>query len=392
MARILIGWELGANRGHIVRIAPVAAKLRSLGHDVAFALQQVDSLGLARDTSIPVFQAPLWPRLLASAAMPVRGDVSTLIDILCRLGLDKPGTLAAVMSGWDALFSAWRPDIVVGDFAPALMCAAHGRTVSISAGTGFVQPPSHLDEMPRLAGEPGFDESIVLDTIDADLRSIGRQPLRALPALFAADHHFVETFAEVDPYDAFRVSALCAPGIAPGVFEASGSGDEIFVYGFVATMGRSPLWESLRKTGKRVRIYVPDSTPEFTAELRRVGFIVEANPVSWHDIARRSRLVVSHGGHGFLCSALLAGLPQMVTYYDLEKQLHAGALATAGLGHSVQLYHIDADSFAAAILAAYDDDALAERVRAVAPTFAVRMKSGLADRLLAVASGNTQSA
>src|ERR1700712_2068030 len=110
MARVLIGWELGANRGHISRIAPVAAKLRALGHEVAFALQQVDALGASRDTSIPIFQAPLWPRLLASAAAPPRGNVSTMIDILSRLGLDKPGTLAAVMSGWDAILEAWKPD------------------------------------------------------------------------------------------------------------------------------------------------------------------------------------------------------------------------------------------------------------------------------------------
>ncbi|CAN5197659.1 hypothetical protein BH09PSE3_BH09PSE3_01320 [soil metagenome] len=382
MARILIGWELGANRGHIVRIAPVAAKLRALGHEVAFALQQVDSLGAARDTSITIFQAPVWPRLLASAAAPSRRNASTMIDILCRLGLEKPGTLAAVMSGWDAILSAWKPDIVIGDFAPALLCAAKGRAIAISVGTGFVQPPSHIDEMPRLAGPPGYDEGLTLDTIDADLRSIGREPLRSLPALFAADHHFVETFTEIDPYRGFRVSPLCAPGIAPGVFEASGNGDEIFVYGFLATMGRSALWEALRKTGKRVRIYIPDVSAEFATELRRVGFTVETSPVAWHDIARRSRLAVSHGGHGFLCSALLAGLPQLVTYYDLEKQLHAGALAAAGLGTSVQLHHIDAESFAAAILAAYDDDDLVARVRKASPGFAARMKPSLADRLL----------
>jgi rhamnosyltransferase subunit B len=382
MARILIGWELGANRGHISRIAPVAAKLRGLGHEIAFALQQVDSLGPSRDTSIPIFQAPVWPRLLASAAAPPRGTVSTMIDILSRLGLDKPGTLAAVMSGWDAILSAWKPDIVIGDFSPAMMCAANGRATTISVGTGFVQPPAHLDQMPRLSGEPSFDEALALDIIDADLRSIGREPLRALPALFAADHQFVETFAEIDPYRGFRVTPLCAPGIAPAAFEASGSGDEIFVYAFVATMGKSLLWEALRISGRRVRVHIPDAPAEFIAELRRVGFIVETAPLPWTDIARRSRLVVSHGGHGFLCSALLAGLPQMVTHYDLEKKLHASALAAAGLGNSLPLHDVDVESFAAAINAAYDDSALAARVRAASPGFAARMKPGLADRLL----------
>ncbi|AYJ86026.1 glycosyl transferase-like UDP-glucuronosyltransferase [Sphingomonas paeninsulae] len=386
MARILIGWELGANRGHVVRTAPAAAKLRALGHDVALGLQQVDSLGLSRDVTIPIFQSPVWPRLLASAAVPVWGHASTMIDILCRLGLEKPGTLSAIMSGWDAILSAWKPDIVVGDFAPALLCAAHGRAITVSSGTGFVQPPAYLDEMPRLAGAPGFDEAMALDIIDADLRSIGRDPLRTLPALFSADHYFVETFQEIDPYRAFRQTPWCAPGIAPASFDGSGSGDEIFVYAFSATMGQSVLWDALRKSGKRVRIYIPDADSTFVGKLRRAGFIVETSAVTWREIARRSRLVVSHGGHGFLCSALLAGLPHLVTYYDLEKQLHAGALSASGLGTGVQLHYIDADACAAAINTAYDNEALALRVRKAAPDFAARMQPDFGDRLLTLAS------
>lgn len=387
MARILIGWELGANRGHVVRIAETAERLRAEGHEVAFALQQVDSLGLSRAVGIPIFQAPVWPRLLLSAAVAQQGNASTMIDVLCRLGLDKPGTLAAIMSAWDSILSLWKPDIVVADFAPGLLCAAKGRAMTVSVGTGFGQPPAHLDTMPRLAGEPGFDEAIILDTIDADLHSVGREPLTALPALFAADHIFVETFEEVDPYRGFRKTPYCAPGIAPASFDDSGNGDEIFVYGFLLTMGKTQLWEALRQYGKRTRVYVPDANAGFIAELRRVGFIVETNAVPWRDIARRSRLVVSHGGHGFLCSALLAGLPQVVTYYDLEKQLHGGVIAAAGLGASVRLQQAEADGLAAIIGSTYDDDAIAARARAAAAGFVSRMKPTLADRLITLARG-----
>src|ERR1700712_3833915 len=144
MARILIGWELGANRGHIARIAQTAGILRASGHEVALALQQVGSLGIYRDVTIPIFQAPVWPRLLLSAAVAPHGPVSTMVDILCRLGLEMPGTLAAIVSAWDAILTHWQPDIVVADFAPGLLCAANGRTMTVSTGTGFGQPPAHL--------------------------------------------------------------------------------------------------------------------------------------------------------------------------------------------------------------------------------------------------------
>ena len=188
VARILIGWELGAYRGHIVRMRLIAARLLSEGHSVAMALQQIDALGVDPDPRIQIWQAPVWPRLLVNAAQDLSRPVATMGDILARLGLDRPGCLAALVSGWDAIFAGFQPDVVIADYAPALLTAARGRIPSIQAGDVFACPPHDASCFPDLAGHaPAYDEATLLDIADADLASVGRGALSSLPALFAAD-------------------------------------------------------------------------------------------------------------------------------------------------------------------------------------------------------------
>ncbi|MBA3897156.1 MAG: glycosyl transferase-like UDP-glucuronosyltransferase [Sphingomonadaceae bacterium] len=383
MARILLGWELGANRGHWTALERIAASLRSEGHSVAAALQRTDAL--APGTGTAIFQAPVWPRLLVSSSPARPANVSTMGDILCRLGLDMPGVLAGLVTAWDSIFDAWKPDFVVGEFAPAMLLAARGRATTVATGTGFLQPPAHLSALPRLQGEPGFDEALTLDTVDADLRQTGRDPLPALPALFAADHHLVATFTDVDPYAAHRLTSHCAPNVAMPPL-SDGSGEEIFVYAFAATMSASALWDALAASGRPVRVHIPDAPEAFLKRLRGAGLKVEPRPVSWELIARRSRLIVSHGGHGLLCTALLSGVPHLVTHYDLEKSLNAAALERIGVGMGVPL-RADRATITAAIASAYGDDAMAERARAAAPGFRARMDPTFDARLRAIMAG-----
>ena len=77
-------------------------------------------------------------------------------------------------------------------------------------------------------------------------------------------------------------------------------------------------------------------------------------------------MVVSHGGHGFACAAIAAGLPQVVCHHDLEKLLNGLAVAREGLGGHVSLANLDPDRFGADLVGLYRDQALAERCRAKA--------------------------
>jgi len=378
MARILLGWELGANRGHVVRLLHIADRMSEDGHEVALALQNISFLPTDRLGAFTLFQAPLWPRLLTNnTALPGR-PATSMGDILHRVGLDNPASLPSLVAGWLAIFGAFRPELVVADFAPVLGLAARGRIPSIAVGTGFSCPPSELEFFPSLTDEePVYSESVTLACANDGLAAIGEPEISNLPEIFGADRCLVGEFAMLDPYDGFRLQPLRSPSVAdPQPQIAPQGGDEIFVYAFERAMNFTPLWEGLQRSGLPVRVYIPGISEHMAGALRARGVMVEQRPQSFGEIGRRSRFVLSHGGHGFVCSALLAGLPQVVTHYDLEKRFMGDAVARHGLGGYVALQDIKAEPFAASLRQLYEASAVQLAVRKAAEKLHEEMGQG----------------
>lgn len=343
MARVLLGQELGAGASYANGLATLARQLQAAGHDVSVALQRPELWPPV--TGVPVFQAPIWPALLRAVPLtdvPIGG----MADILGRLGLGRPGTFAAMLRAWDATTEARRPDLVIANFAPALLTAAQGRLRAVSIGTGFSQPPPGLPTFPAFA-TGSVDEGALLTTVEDELRATGRRPVATLPALFAADAQLVQGFAELDPYRDHRAAPHLAAPIDPAAI-ADGSGSEIFVYGHIPTLAAGPLWDALRDARLPVRVVAAEALPGDRAALRSRGLIVEPRPLPWARIAARSRLVISHGGHGTACAALAAGLPHRTIAVDLEKSLTAAALLALDAGGPIA-------PTAQTIRAAYDE-------------------------------------
>jgi rhamnosyltransferase subunit B len=388
VARVLLGWELGAYRGHIEVLNQIAARLLGDGHHVAMAVQQVDASGISLDPRIELWQAPLWPRLLGSMGGGQGQAVVTMGDIIGRMGLDRPGCLAAMVGAWDRIIAAVQPNVIVADYAPALLCAAKGRVRSVSVGPGFCQPPAGEVVFAHLYhGTPIYEEEALLDIADADLVSIGRAPLPSLPALFAADEVLVSSFAELDPYGATRDSnAYCAPLVKAPLSQPVAGGDELFVYAYPLIPADSQMWDGLVASKAKVRIHMFDATPAHRARFAKAGFIFEGNPLPLPLIAARSVMTLSYGGHGFTCASLLAGLPTVTLSFDLEKWLTGEAVSRAGLGLHARLSEATTDNIAELIETAAGDKAMAKRVAAAAQGFHARMLPSLEDKVAAIAA------
>jgi UDP:flavonoid glycosyltransferase YjiC (YdhE family) len=374
MAHVLLGWEFGGNRGHATSLLAIADALRKRGHRISFALQRVDALTADQLEGAAVWPAPVTPRLLINTGRSNRGHPQTMGDIAARLGFDDAELIEALVRAWRQLLAAIRPDFVISDYGPFLLTATRGLVPAISVGTAFSTPPSVMETFPSLGSEPSIvPEEELLRAVNIALANLGMAPLERMPQIFEAARELGGSFTELDPYAASRVDPLVAPmlrGGAPAI--APSSGDEIFVYAPEQVRIEAALWRGLVQSGLPIRVHVANMDPHLQRGLADMGLAVEPKPLPFARIAERSRLVISHGGHGFVCSALLAGLPQVICHFDLEKQIHANAITTLGLGGMVPLLQIEPEAFAASLVEVYENESLAERARAAAPGFQSR--------------------
>lgn len=382
MARVLLGWELGANSGHVVRLRTIAAKLAGEGHPVAVAVQNLAD-GARFPAGCTIWQAPIWPRLIGSVPTPDAGMPASMGDILYRLGLDRADAFAGLIAGWDTILKAVRPEVVVADFAPALLSAARGRVPTILAGLGFDAVPPHLERFPSLTGQnAAHDEDEALANAQAALARTGRSLPDRLPALFAADRVFAGTFTELDPYQSWRRGPVCAPSVRHPIGE-NGRGDELFLYGPGPLLRSRPLIDGLIRARVPVRAYFPDASSAQRLELEAAGLRVEPAALDFAEIARRARVVMSPGGLGFTSSALAAGVPQVIVHYDLEKRLTGEAVTRLRLGGHVALSAIDPGAFAGSLREFYADESFQRRAREAAPGFRARLSPAQEDLVVA---------
>jgi UDP:flavonoid glycosyltransferase YjiC (YdhE family) len=360
----MLGWELGGNRGHAEALKAIALALIADGHDPVIAAKE--PLRFTGFDACPVMQAPIWPGMLVPVAAHRPGPPVSMADILTGLGILLPGALASLIRSWDAVFGAFRPDVVIGDFAPALFTAARGRIRTISTGSGFCQPPADMSELPDLLrASQAAPSQPLLAAINAELAATGRTALAAAPELFAADHIVVSSFAEFDPYRRWRKSSYAMPSLAPLAAIPEQPGDEVFVYYHRADPASLPLWEALAKTGLTIRTFVGQPSADGHAALTALGILVERNPLSWEAIASRSRVVVSHGGLGFSSGAVAMGLPHLVLAYDLEKILTGLAVRQLGAGDTI-MPHLRERDATEQLLKLYADERLRNKTRAAA--------------------------
>ncbi|WP_157220241.1 glycosyltransferase [Flavisphingomonas formosensis] len=380
MARILLGWELGAGRGHAVRLTRLARRLRAHGHRPILALQQVGALP---EDVAEILQAPLWPGQIVTLARRAAGPPRGMGDILATLGLGDIAAMTGMLRAWDGLIGAVRPDAVAAEFAPGLMMAAHGRVPLLALGNGFSLPPANLDHFPALGADaPREPEEALRDRLNVARAACGRSPLASLPALFASDCALVSTFVELDPYRAWRPTGHGAP-VTDGPVPAAGEGKEVFVY--LSEPARLPaaFLDGLAASGLAVTLHVRALSPAEAAGLAATGFRIEPLPVPFARIVGEAGLLVSQGGLGFVSSALIAGLPQLILPFDMEKSLTAAAITGLGLGETVEAGRFDAQSFGATLRRLAGDSVLTKRARAAAPRFRARLARNAQDEAMA---------
>ena len=138
MSRILMAWELGANFGHVARLAPIAEQLRAAGHEVVFAVRDLKAAAeILGPRGFAFVQAPV----IHAGRRPARAPVNHA-EMLSLEGYSDQAAAWGMVSGWITLVRTFRADAMVADYAPGALVA--GRILGLpraQIGTGFEIPP-----------------------------------------------------------------------------------------------------------------------------------------------------------------------------------------------------------------------------------------------------------
>ena len=144
MKTVLIGWELGAGRGHVERLVPIVRKYLEQGWRVIGALRDAQ-LGLER---FPGLRAQFGADRLQVIQAPRFLDrpfpetpLFSLAQIYCYMGFDDPAMVAPLVGAWEQLLTHYKPALVLSDASPSLNLAARGQFQLTVIGNGWTIPP-----------------------------------------------------------------------------------------------------------------------------------------------------------------------------------------------------------------------------------------------------------
>ena len=287
-----------------------------------------------------------------------------MAPILANFGVADPLKLRLVLSAWEQLFDAFRPDLIVADYSPGATLAARGRIPVVQCSESFTLPPDDLEHFPVLLTGlgPEVDQSVMLDAINSVLAETGRQRLARLPEIFSGVAQIVHTFPALDIYADRR--AVAAVGPFAGPIEAShgrGSG-RIFAY-LSSKAGRTAaVADLLRPHAPSLAIFAPGArgSPAL-ADLAAHGATIQEELRPLAERLADTALFVNYGSSAVIAESLAAGVPQLALVHDLEKLLNGHRLERAGVGRAFKIMGNQVEGTAAGIGAMLEDPALADR-------------------------------
>jgi len=365
--RILLAWEGGAGRGHIVTLKTIAEALGD-GFVYDAALCRMDyaaEIAPLCELAFPSAWLGFDATRRQAAGNP---NTATWAEFLGDLGFADSGRLIAQIEWWLATIEARQSSLMVGDFSPIAMLAARVAGIPMAAvGTGYSTPPAGMDEFPVLLDEHTtriYREVDLLAAVNAAMQHFGQPGYDCFSDIYRGVVSMPRTIAALDPYGPWRSQPLLPP-LNEALPRGSHKGDEVFIYFSTDERNDPALMEVISGLDLPTRLYMPGIGDELAGGLNASGVIIEKSPVPLELIAERSRVMLHAGQHGSLCMALGLGLPQVAFPQHLEHVYHARRAAQHGTVTVFQRHQRDVAAIRQAIRSAHADADLARRAIAL---------------------------
>lgn len=368
MSRILFGWELGLNFGHLARLLPLAQRLKSDNHLVVVASREIlPAARILTPAGIPYVQAPLLLK-----GLPLNHRPASYADLVLSQGWKDQVLLGGLISAWLNLFRLFRPDRVVLDYSPTASLAARiAKIPTVLVGNGFELPPA-TNPLPPF---PGFSWATEARAVESEKLAVGnangvlaRQraaPLQGLCDLVTDQTRLLATFPELDHYgersDVPYIGPLLGEPKAPRVDWPQGSGPRVFACVRPDTSHVEAILAALGSLEARVICVASGFTPKQLAPFSKLHICFCTGLVDLQWLADAD-LCLTYGAEGTMLRFLLMGVPQLISPWHVETYMAARRVAAAGLGAWLDGVHT-AQSIVEVIEIMLSDNGLRERVR-----------------------------
>lgn len=380
--RILLAWEAGGGRGHVMTLRTVA---QALGDGYVFdaALCRMDHAAELAPFCDLVFPASYLHETAAGRA--ARGDirVATWAEFLGDIGFADAGFLTRQIGWWIDVLKARQSRLVIAEFAPCAMLAARALGIpAVSLGTGYGTPPASLEHFPVLLPEHTVrlhDEAALLATLNTACAAFGLAPLSRFAELYDTAAQLSRTIPALDPYAAHRREPYLPP-FDQSLPRSGQGGSEVLCYFSTWEHENAALMEAITSLDLPMRLIMSSPGDDLRDRLSAIGAIIEPGRMSHAGIARHARIWVHAGQHGALCLGLGLGLSQVAVPQLVEQACHARYAAELGTTIVIPNRGQAASVYRNAIRAAYHDTDMARR----ALDLSERLRPQLVDDLPAV--------
>jgi UDP:flavonoid glycosyltransferase YjiC (YdhE family) len=262
-------------------------------------------------------------------------------EILRSTCFHDDAQIAARGASWEALYGYVRPDVIVGDHAPAALLAAQATTIrTIVLGTGF-SLPAHVEQFPDWRPElnsPRIElaeaEAAVLTLVNRWLEKHGLAPLDKLSDLYyRTSAQILATLPAID---------CCAPRDKAryfGIWPAQGGSAPDWpkgkqrVLAYVKPFANLPkLLDALKQLAVSAIVVCPGADQEFIRKHHGANISIVQSPLDLQSALAQCDLAIGHGSHGFAAQAVLSGKPQLLIPQVLEQRLTAERVVAQGAG------------------------------------------------------------
>jgi len=339
VSRILLASELGANYGHLARLARLAEQLRAGGHQILFAVRELKAAAeVLGSRGFAFVQAPFFLRRGRAPAPPANHA-----EMLALEGYADEASTWGRVRGWMSLAQLFRADAMVADHSPGALIA--GRILTLpqaQLGTGFEIPP-HATPMPSIRpweAIPGDrllrSEQRLTELLNRVLRSFRGRELGNLAELFRTEARVLATFPEIDPFGPRLDERYVGPIFEHESGDAAewpvGDRPRIFAYLRGDVPGAGTLLKALQGAAASTICVFPGIRPAAIEKLASTRLRIVTRSVQLKSALREADLGLMYGGHGLMCAALAAGVPMLIAPQTVEQYLHARRVEAAGAG------------------------------------------------------------